>query len=65
MKPVIIKLSIADTEVHVNASHIAYYYPKKGDNGRIMTAVHLDKNIVIEVQESLSEIDVLIEAGSL
>ena len=64
MKPVIIKLSVAETEVHVNACNIAYYYPKKTDTGSLITVVHLDKNIVIEVSESLSEIDLLIVTGS-
>ncbi len=65
MKPVIIKLSIADTVVHVNASHILYYYPKKINDGKIVTVIHLDRNTVIEVAESLPEIDILIEAGTL
>ncbi|MBC8034607.1 MAG: hypothetical protein H7Y03_10705 [Chitinophagaceae bacterium] len=65
MKPVIIKLSIADTVVHVNANHIVYFYPKKTDDGKLVTVLHLEKNIVVEVLESMSEIDVLIEAGSL
>ena len=64
MKPVIIKLSVANTDVRVNACQIAYYYSKKKEDGKIITVLHLDKNIRIEVAASLSEIDALIEVAS-
>ena len=65
MKPVVIKLSVGGTEVHVNACQIAYYYSKKREDGKRVTILHLDKNIRMEVDETLSEIDVLIEAASI
>jgi hypothetical protein len=64
MKPLIIKLNLAGTIVHVNAKQIMYYYAKREKNGQILTVVYLAKDWGIEVAETPDEIDALIrEAG--
>lgn len=60
MKPHIIKLNLAGTIVHVNASQILYYYPKKLENGLIVTVLYLSKNWGIEVAETPAEIDAML-----
>lgn len=60
MKPIIIKLNLAGTVVHVNATNILYYYPKQLDNGRIVTVMYLAKDWGIEVAESPAEIDAML-----
>jgi hypothetical protein len=64
MKPLIIKLNLAGTIVHVNAKQIMYYYPKREKNGQILTVVYLAKDWGIEVAETPEEIDVLIQAAT-
>lgn len=60
MKPDIIKLNLAGTVVHVNTNHIVYYYPKKADNGQIITVMFLAKGWGIEIAETPSEIDAML-----
>ena len=64
MKPVIIKLNLAGTVVHVNANQIVYYYPKMLDNGRIITVMYLSKNWGIEVAETPAEIDAMLTVSA-
>ncbi len=60
MKPIIIKLNLAGTVVHVNAHHILYYYPKQLESGRVVTVMYLSKDWGIEVAETPAEIDALL-----
>ena len=60
MKPVIIKLNLGGTIVHVNANNIVYYYPKQLDNGKIITVMLLAKGWGIEVAETPAQIDELL-----
>ena len=64
MKPVIIKLNLSGTTVHVNSSQIMYYYAKKTNEGLIVTEVFFTEKFGLEVTESPAEIDALINAGS-
>ncbi|MEJ7738816.1 MAG: hypothetical protein WKF97_15430 [Chitinophagaceae bacterium] len=61
MKPVIIKLNLAGTIVHVNANQIIYYYPKQTDNGKVVTVLYFAKNWGIEILETPAEIDALLQ----
>ncbi len=65
MKPVIIKLNLAGTVVHVNANNIMYYYPKKSDNGQVVTVMYLSKGWGIEIAETPAEIDALLKMDNL
>lgn len=65
MKPTIIRLTVAEAPLHVNASQIAYYFSKTKEDGKIVTVIQLVTNHLVEVEEALSEVDVLIEAASL
>lgn len=60
MKPVIIKLNLKGTTVHVNANQILYYYAKHGDNGGIVTELFFTEKFGLEVLETPAEIDQLI-----
>ncbi len=62
MKPVIIKLNLAGTTVHVNANSIVYYYAKQSDNGQVVTVMFLSKGWGIEISETPAEIDALLSA---
>ncbi len=62
MKPTIIKLHLAGTVVHINANNIMYYYPKKSDNGQVVTVMYLAKGWGIEISETPDEIDALLNA---
>ncbi len=62
MKPVIIKLNLIGTTVHVNAAHILYYYAKQKENNDIVTELFFTEKFGLEVLETPSEIDVLISA---
>jgi len=62
MKPVIIKLNLAGTVVHVNANQIIYYYPKQLENGQVITVMYLEKNWGIEIAETPYEIDAMLNA---
>ena len=61
MKPVIIKLNLAGTVVHVNASQIIYYYPKQTENGKVVTVLYFSHNWGIEILDTPAEIDALIQ----
>ncbi len=63
MKPIIIKLNLAGTVVHVNANQIMYYYPKQLDNGNIVTVMYLAKDWGIEIAETPADIDILISGN--
>ncbi len=65
MKPVIIKLNLIGTTVHVNAGSILYYYAKQKDNGDIITELFFTEKFGLEVLETPAEIDGLISANSL
>lgn len=60
MKPIIIKLNLAGTIVHVNANQILYYYPKQLESGKVVTVMYLSKDWGIEVLETPAEIDALL-----
>jgi hypothetical protein len=60
MKPVIIKLDLAGTTVHVNADKILYYYAKHGEKGQIVTELFFTEKFGLEVSETPAEIDALI-----
>ncbi len=63
MKPVIIKLNLAGTTVHVNASQIIYYYAKNSEQKGIVTELFFTEKFGIEVSETPAEIDALISAA--
>lgn len=60
MKPIIVKLNLAGTTVHVNTSNILYYYAKHSDDGRIVTELFFTEKFGLEVSETPAEIDTLI-----
>ena len=60
MKSVIIKLNLAGTTVHVNASQILYYYAKNSEQKGIVTELFFTEKFGIEVSETPAEIDALI-----
>ncbi len=63
MRPVIIKLNLSGTTVHVNASLIMYYYAKKTSEGLTVTEVFFTEKFGLEVTESPAEIDALINGA--
>ena len=62
MKPIIIKLNLSGTTVHVNASLILYYYAKKTNEGTTVTEVFFTEKFGLEVTETPAEIDVLMQS---
>ena len=60
MKPVIIKLNLIGTTVHVNTNNILYYYAKQKDDGKIVTELFFTEKFGLEVLETPTEIDGLI-----
>lgn len=60
MKPIIIKLNLAGTTVHINTNNILYYYAKHTDDGRIVTELFFTEKFGLEVAETPAEIDALI-----
>jgi hypothetical protein len=60
MKPVIIKLNLSGTTVHVNANQILYYYAKHDDKGGVVTELFFTEKYGLEVSETPAEIDDLI-----
>ncbi len=60
MKPVIIKLNLSGTTVHINSNQILYYYAKHGDGGKIVTELFFTEKFGLEVSETPAEIDGLI-----
>ncbi len=65
MKPVIIKLNLIGTTVHVNANEILYYYAKQKENGDIVTELFFTEKFGLEVLETPAEIDGLVNAHAL
>ncbi len=65
MKPVIIKLNLIGTTVHVNTTNILYYYAKQKENGDIVTELFFTEKFGLEVLETPAEIDGLINANAL
>lgn len=60
MSPLIIKLNLSGTTVHVNANQILYYYAKQSDNGKVVTQLFFTEKFGIEISETPAEIDALI-----
>lgn len=60
MKPLIIKLNLAGTVVHVNANQILYYYAKQLESGQIVTVMYLSRDWGIEISETPAEVDAMI-----
>lgn len=60
MKPVIIRLNLSGTTVHVNANQILYYYAKHSEEKGVVTELYLTEKLGIEVSETPAEIDELI-----
>ncbi|MDB5191598.1 MAG: hypothetical protein JWQ96_1161 [Segetibacter sp.] len=65
MKPSIIKLDLAGTTVHVNATQVLYYYAKKTEQGTVVTELFFTEKFGIEVNQTPAEIDSLIGASTL
>lgn len=65
MKPLIIKLNLIGTTVHVNTSSILYYYAKQKDNGEVVTELFFTEKFGLEVLETPAQIDSLINANML
>ncbi|MEJ7684225.1 MAG: hypothetical protein WKG06_41505 [Segetibacter sp.] len=70
MKPIIIRLTLAGTTVHINTNNILYYYAKHTDDGRIVTELFFTEKFGLEVSETPAEIDAMINnegkvAGSI
>ena len=63
MKPVMIKLNLAGTTVHVNAHQILYYYAKHNEKGIVVTQLFFTEKFGLEVSETPAEIDELISSG--
>ena len=63
MKPLIIKLNLAGTVVHVNANQILYYYAKQLETGQIVTVMYLSKDWGIEISETPAEVDAMISTA--
>ena len=62
MKPVIIKLNLAGTTVHVNANQILYYYAKHDKEGKVVTELFFTEKFGIEVSDTPAEIDALVSS---
>jgi len=60
MKPVIIRLTLAGTTVHINADQILYYYAKHDKEGKVVTELFFTEKFGLEVSETPAEIDSLI-----
>ena len=65
MKPLLIKLNLIGTTVHVNTSSILYYYAKQKDNGEVVTELFFTEKFGLEVLETPAQIDSLINANML
>ena len=60
MKPVIIRLNLSGTTVHVNTNQILYYYAKHSEDKGVVTQLFFTEKFGIEVSETPAEIDELI-----
>jgi hypothetical protein len=61
MEPVIIKLDLAGTTVHINANQILYYYAKQNKDGQVVTQLFFTEKFGLEVSETPAEIDALVK----
>jgi hypothetical protein len=61
MKPLVIRLNLAGTTVHINANQILYYYAKQTEEKGIVTQLFFTEKFGIEVSETPAEIDELID----
>jgi hypothetical protein len=61
MTPLIIKLNLSGTTVHINANQILYYYAKQTDKGNVVTQLFFTEKFGIEISETPAEIDALIK----
>lgn len=63
MQPVVIKLNLSGTTVHINANQILYYYAKQTESGEIVTELFFTEKFGLEVLNTPAEIDELIKGG--
>lgn len=63
MEPVIIKLDLAGTTVHVNANQILYYYAKQNNAGLVVTQLFFTEKFGLEVSETPAQIDILMKSA--
>ncbi len=63
MEPVIIRLDLAGTTVHVNANQVLYYYAKQNKEGVVVTQLFFTEKFGMEVSETPAEIDAMIKGS--
>jgi hypothetical protein len=63
MEPVIIRLDLAGTTVHINANQILYYYAKQNKEGLVVTQLFFTEKFGLEVSETPAEIDAMIKGS--
>ncbi len=63
MEPVIIRLDLAGTTVHINANQILYYYAKQNKDGLVVTQLFFTEKFGLEVSETPAEIDAMIKGS--
>ncbi len=63
MEPVIIRLDLAGTTVHVNSNQILYYYAKQNKDGVVVTQLFFTEKFGLEVSETPAEIDAMIKGS--
>jgi hypothetical protein len=63
MEPVIIRLDLAGTTVHINANQILYYYAKQNKEGLVVTELFFTEKFGLEVSETPAEIDAMIKGS--
>ncbi len=63
MEPVIIRLDLAGTTVHVNANEVLYYYAKQNKEGVVVTQLFFTEKFGMEVSETPAEIDAMIKGS--
>lgn len=64
MEPLIIKLDLAGTTVHVNANQILYYYAKQNSAGVAVTQLFFTEKFGLEVSETPAQIDALMKSAN-
>ena len=65
MEPIIIRLDLAGTTVHVNANQVLYYYAKQNKEGVVVTQLFFTEKFGLEVSETPAEIDAMIKGSKL
>jgi hypothetical protein len=63
MEPVIIRLDLAGTTVHINANQVLYYYAKQNKEGLVVTQLFFTEKFGLEVSETPAEIDAMIKGS--